>query len=199
MSGARLSVEPVVCRLPGELAAIFPFHGVERGAVTALYGQMGVYTVLEEILAGATAKGANVVCVNIRGLGAQCLRDAGADLGRVVRVDVDQGQELSVLTALIDSFDMVVFPLSRVGAKWRAIVSRVRERSTAMLVVGRGEQESLGRVRGVGGLCLEVEVSEVVWRCDPARTGRLVVREAMRVTCVRHGRVQVHEVCANSG
>jgi len=194
VSGAHLEMGRPVCSLRGEFADIFPSGGVERGAVTALYGRAGVYTVLSEVLAGTTAKGANVVCVNVSGLGAQLLRDVGADLSRVVRVDVEAPKQLSVLTALIDSFDMVVFPFTEVGSKWRAVVSRVRERSTAMLIVGRGRPASLERVRGAGGLSLEVEVQGISWRCDPGRTGSLVVREGVRVTCLRHGYAITHEV-----
>ena len=171
--------------VPGELEALLPVGGVQRGSVVTVGGVAGsgATTAALSLAAAATAAGEWAAFVDPGSLGGLAAVEAGVDLERcaIVRAVPEQRWAL-VVGALLDGITMVVAaaPAHLALGDARRLMARARERQAVLVVL-----ESVPGVRTgawPAEAALRIHVDGAHWDGLAAGSGRLECRAlAVRV------------------
>jgi RecA/RadA recombinase len=155
-----------VIPVPGDLGAVFPGGGVQRGAVVAVDGSpgAGATTLVFRLAAAATAAGEWAALVERDAtLGGQAAFEAGVALERCAVVRwVPRNTWATVVAALLDGLGLVAaeVPFALRLADARRLAARARERGAVLVVSGPWPAEAALRLhaRGWADDTLRVEV-----------------------------------------
>jgi hypothetical protein len=150
-------------------ASLFPF-GLRRGSTVAASAPgQGATTLAFSLAAAASASGAWCAAAGFADLGLVAVAELGVALDRLALVPrPPPAQWVTVVGALIDAVDIVIvrpLPHLRPGDA-RRLISRARERGTALIAVGRWTESADVRI----------EVAASRWEGPGAGDGHLMRR-----------------------
>jgi hypothetical protein len=157
----RLEVAPA-------LSGLVPGGGIRRGSTTTVAsGPAGGATSLAlALLARATVEGSWCAAVGLPELGLVTAAELGVDLSRLVLVPAPEDRWMTVVAALLDGVDVVLFrsPRRVRPPDIRRLAGRARERGAALVVLagraGAGERSEPTRAwPGVTDMGLAVTAS----------------------------------------
>ncbi|MGH9024704.1 MAG: hypothetical protein ACRDWD_01090 [Acidimicrobiia bacterium] len=145
-----------VLAVPGELGAVLPGGGVQRGSVVAVDGSPGAgsTTLMLRLAAAATAAGEWAALVERDAtLGGQAAFEAGVELERCAVVRwVPRNAWATVVAALLDGLGLVAAEVPNTArlADARRLTARARERGAVLVVSGPWPAEAALRLHARG-------------------------------------------------
>jgi hypothetical protein len=170
------SMDGAVLPVPPALSDLFPRGGLPRGSITVCRSSS---LVLALVAQASGLAGGSTWCAEVGSplLGSAAAAEAGIALDRFIRVAEPGRQWASVVTSLLDAFDLVVVhpPAGARQGDMRRLSARARERAAVLLVTGAWE-----------GSALELSVSGQRWLGLGAGHGYLRTRQ-VQVCAVGRG------------
>lgn len=144
------------------VASLFPDPtraGLTRGSTIGVVGNQGCVALTFALLAEAMREGSWVAVVDSPWLGLAALAGLGLPLQQLVMVERTDAHWGSVMAALVDGFDLVVYSSRSVGERdHRRIRAHVREKGSVLVQIGERNQRSTQ-----AAVDLRFEVADVDW------------------------------------